>query len=80
MLRNPQVPDGGWEAAINRMAVSVEWTPDPPPAKLDLQHELLTEPQKGIDYQRTHYRNSAANRDCDYPGIRRPGTHTTLHL
>ena len=47
-LRNPQVPDGGWGAAISRMAVGVEWAPDPPPAKLDLRHELLTEPERGL--------------------------------
>ena len=35
-LRNPQVPDGGWGAVISRMAVGVEWAPDPPPVKLDI--------------------------------------------
>ena len=50
-LRNhPQVPDGGWGAAIiSRMAVGVEWVPDPPPAKLDLRHELLKRnPERGL--------------------------------
>ena len=35
VLRNWQVTDGGWGAAISCMAVGAEWAPDQPPAKLD---------------------------------------------
>ena len=48
VLCNLQVPDGGWGAAISCMAVGVEWAPDPLPAKLDLRHELLTEPERRL--------------------------------
>ena len=40
--------DGGWGAAISRMAVGVKWAPDPPSAKLDQRHELLTEPERRL--------------------------------